>query len=629
MSSSAQESGGQEPADSVYALPPIEITSSRFQNSHREAAHKLSTIEQEAIQASGSRHVGELLDRVSPLSMRRYGSGLATASMRGASASQTLILLDGLPLSDPQLGQVDYSLLPIGLTDRVVMLHGAGSSLYGSSGMGGVIDIQTFGNRETPGIQSSITAGPYGERQGNLSLAGTRKNVSARVHFAHEFAENDFSYLNSSLFPPQRARRENADRTQTSVLGSLRFKGVSSQTTVSFIANRAERGLPGLATTSTQGERQWDEVTRGWVGHTRGINQGVVSLRSAFQQGVLRYQHPELEIDQAGHTTSAMLGGEWTLPLKRHIKLTSGIETAYRRARHPSLSVKASEYQISGFVFSRLTQNRLTITPSGRIDSFFGGEKKRTLAFSPQVGVNLQPFSHDFLRLKTSIGRAFRTPTFNDRFWQPGGNPFLKAESGWTYDAGVFIATQRPLLNVTGEFTLFQHRFRNQIVWTPGPSGFWTPQNVTRTRSQGFEASGSVGASLSQWTLTGQVHYTHTAATDRSDPASPSFGNPLRYVPAHQAKASMSLRRPIGRLETLLDLFVRHSSLRYITTDATQYMPAYSIFDANVRVRWRSPSTLLSLGVFLENVLNEDYEVIKGYPMLPRLIRFQLSVQIY
>jgi iron complex outermembrane receptor protein len=102
----------------------------------------------------------------------------------------------------------------------------------------------------------------------------------------------------------------------------------------------------------------------------------------------------------------------------------------------------------------------------------------------------------------------------------------------------------------------------------------------------------------------------------------------LRYVPRHQLKGSAGAQILVSSVTIFGDVFAGYSSRRYITTDATQWLESYLTFDAHLRCRWRLPAATIVFGFLLENSTNHSYEIIKGYPMPPRRLRFQLSLEL-
>ncbi len=603
--------------DTTMTLPAVTITATRGAITTADAPARVTLLNATAIRDAGVQNVAQLLETRTGSFIRHYGAGgLASLSLRGTSASQTLILLDGHRLTDPQLGQVDLSLLPTLLFSSVEVMHGAGSALYGSEGMGGVVHLRTEAPEHT-GLTLQAGYGAFGTRSTSALLARRWNHLTGRVVIDYARSEGNFRYLNTALFPAREVPRTNADRERFSLYAALQHTGTRYRLQGAGWWNTAERGLPGPGTRLPIGERQWDRHLRSWMHAEFTPDWGRWKIGGMWQRSHLRYLNPQLRLDETGRRWSATLDTEVHVPLRSYALLNAGLTTAYRSAQHPSLSEKARERQAGLFLNGTLHKHGLRIYPSVRLDTYRPTGAANQAAWSPRLGLNWQPWAAQALHFKTSLGRAFRVPTFNDRFWQPGGNPALRPEQGWTLDAGVVWHPGPLQLELTG----YTSRIRNQIVWQPLGS-LWIPENVSRVRSRGLETS--MQGTLGQRTglhLHGGVLYTLTDAMDQTTDA-PSFDQPLRYVPKHQLKTFAGFGwRPVR-----LDLSGRYIGQRFITTDGRQALDGHWTMDAQIRVQHAIRKGTLTLSLQLKNLLDRAYAVIKDYPMPPRHARAQLTL---
>ncbi|MEM8484268.1 MAG: TonB-dependent receptor [Bacteroidota bacterium] len=615
-------------ADSVYALPAIKITALRLPQATRDAPVHLTTIKREDVLSSNSQTLAHLLDRAGSPFIRSYGNGLASLSFRGTGASQSLILLDGVPLSDPQLGQIDLSLVPAQLINSAQIQHGQGAALYGSQSIGSVINLATPNADQPFFLQTTASTGPFGERDGSLSTGLSRGAWQGLLSFAHSTEQGDFPFLNPSLFPPANSRREGADRTTSSLFVKVARLQPKSATLITGWYNTAERGLPGAATTSPKDERQWDTGSRLMARHLVTLSKGVFALTGATQRGSLRYSNPQLALDQTGRTRAYTLDAELTLD-QAYGSMSAGISGSQYTARHPNLLRSARENRLAGFLSSVHPVSRLTLFPGLRLDTFFPSNGEHLVSLSPSLGVNFQLLQTIPLTLKANAGSGFRAPTFNDRFWQPGGNPELAPERSRQIEGGIVYTINHHAVEILIEASGFYNRIKNQITWLPSAanSSIWQPENIGTTKILGTEfALGSHFKMNKRWSISSHNSYTLADARDISEADTPAFNQPLRYTPRHVAKTRLGLSHQRNKLQVQLDASLRHISRRYITTDGQQFLPGYTTADFHLRVSRALPKTRVTAGVFVENVTDQAFEVIKGYPVPPRAIRFQLSI---
>lgn len=612
----------QVPPDTTVVLPEITVEEVRERTSAALLPGRVTTLGTASIAATNARSVAELLEARTSLFLKRYGDGgLATVSFRGTNASQTLLLMDGQRLADPQSGQIDLSLVPTVVLASADVSHGAGSSLYGSDGIGGVVHLRTLAPTAQPSFRVTSSHGAYGTQRIGGVITGRHNAVSGLLAIETSKADGDFVYVNEALFPAENTRREGAERSLLTGFAKLHYERGTSLSGLTFWYNQAKRGLPGPGNAAPSGARQWDDHIRVMGHHTQRLAASTLTLNASAQTTKLRYANPRNATDQTSRTQAYALTGRWNKPLHQHWLLTAGADLGHdvsdlahghRQTRWAALVHGLGEYE------------RVLLYPALRFDQY-SSEQKLTTALSPRLGINAQPFASETLRLKASVGRAFRMPTFNERFWQPGGNPNLEPERGWTADAGGLLQRVQPDRSFSAETSVFYTRLRDQVVWHPSFVGpgvqVWSPSNLSRVVSRGVEASleGRLRG------VQGGLLYTYTAAEDRSRSEAQTFSKQVRYVPREQLKLWLG----IGWQGLQLDVHARFIGRRFITADETQALPTYHVVDAQLRYTKRTKRLDASLGLYLENLLDAQYSVIRFYPMPPRHARVRLTLHLH
>ena len=603
------------PADTArYRLAPVEVTAVRGATPAALETARAVVLTRADADAAGATTVADLLERRGGAFVKPYGpTGLASLSLRGTGASSTAVLLDGLRLNDPALGQIDLRLLPAALLNAVTVVHGAASAWHGADALGGALLLET--PRAARALRASAEAGAWGTRRLNGLASGTRGRLAGTVAASADATDGDFAYVEPAFFPARRVRRSGADARFLTALATGRRAGARGVTTAGTWAAAAERGLPGVAGTTPQHERQSDALARMWAAHERPLGPGVGAGRArvaAYAQATrLRYENPALALDDVGRTRTAGVEAEAVRPAGP-LALGAGLAYGYAHAAHPSLARAAHEHTASAFAHATHARGRLTATAAVRADGYFRAGA-RYAPVSPRVGVRLALPAG--FAVKTSGGRSFRAPTLNDRYWRGAGRPDLRPERAWSADAGV--AWTRGALDA--EATGYLARVRDEIVWAPGADGVWRPGNVRRTATRGVELSarGACRVGNGPARLHGGVFAAFTRARDRSDAASPAFDRPLRYVPLATVRADAGLA---GR-RLSLDAGVQATGRRYVTADGSQALPPYALVDAALGVRLGA----LTLSARVENLFDAAYRPLEGYPMPGRHLRLRLA----
>ena len=144
-------------------MDEVVVTATRMAEPLSKASASVAVVTAEEIAARGATRLDEVLQDVVGLHVVSSGSAgsLSSASIRGSEASQVLVLIDGVRLNSPQYGQFDLNQLPVALNEieRIEVLRGAASALYGSNALGGVINIITRSPEESPSTQVGWTEG--------------------------------------------------------------------------------------------------------------------------------------------------------------------------------------------------------------------------------------------------------------------------------------------------------------------------------------------------------------------------------------------------------------------------------------------------------------------------------------
>ncbi len=422
----------------------------------------------------------------------------------------------------------------------------------------------------------------------------------------------DYPYVNKALFPPREVPRTGAESTRRFVYGSLALTSTRSQWHLKTWYSDAERGLPAIHATLPGQEKQWDKHIRTWLHGSHRFIWGTIRASGLVQTEALRYRNGRTGLDNTGRTLISTAVAEATFTTKLWGQLGAGLEGGYERASHPRLDNKASGRHGALFAHGVSTFRRLRLHAALRQDLYLRSDTGPLTAASPRVGVNVHVMRGIYV--KASLGRAFKIPSLNDRFWQPGGSPLLRPEHSWTAEAGLRAAAPA----TSAELTTFHSHNRDEIVWAPTEAGYWVPDNINERTLRGVELAVAADAGSEQRaSATAGAHYTYTTAGGNTQ---------MRLIPRNSAKAYLTLRLGKKAYRATFNTSIRYTGAQEVSSEDS--IQAFTVIDNTLRLLLRVQEHTLALSLVAENTLGTHYEWLPAHPMPPRLLRLDLTLTL-
>lgn len=578
----------------IWAQEPVEpevgevvVTATRTADPVGAATKSFTVIPAEEIEVRQAETVREVLRTVPGLTLSQSGGpGTITSTfLRGSNSNHTLFLIDGVPVNSPMGGAFDLADLTTDNVERIEIVRGPQSTLYGSAAMGGVVNVITRTGRGAPTHRVRLEAGKHATFRETVSSAGGGSGwdyavAGSRLDSEGELDNDDYESTTLSakigLHPAPTTRLEifsrflDADKNLPPVAGR------------NFDPDQnAQREFTQVGATFTHAVTpEWDyRLTLARViEETRSTNPP--SAPSVI----------ETDVDDAEFVTSfrpfALLvltaGGQW-----KH----EGADTA---TLHPTVTDKAGYLQAQLTVF-----DRLTLLGSARVDdhSRFG-----THGTGQVSGVYRVLATGTAIR--GSYGTAFRAPTLNDLFFPGFSNPNLQPERSRTWEAGVEQRLFGDLATVSA--TYFYTRFTDLIQFDLVTS---MPQNIGSARSNGAEAAVEIRP-LEGLTLKGSYAFT--------EPIDRVTRQPLLRRPKHLASAT-AIYQFAGRYSLAATaLFVGdRPDVQPQFPFGTVTNPGYAKVDlaaSAVLAEGWGPLRSLRLTAKVENLLDKQYEDVLGFP---------------
>lgn len=398
----------------------------------------------------------------------RAPNGVQTdVSIRGSSFGQVLVLLNGERLNDAQSGHHNMDIpVPLETVSRIEVMRGAGSSLYGSDAVAGVINIITEPPQTTE-LRLRTAAGDQGINQQRAAFAAAGKKLSEQLSFSRDF---------SSGFMPDRDYRNLELASVTRLVSRL---GTGT-------LNLAYMDHPFGADQFYGNYNSW-ENTKTWFA---GVQQALgfkTTASFAFRR------HSDLFVlyrDRPAVFANHHSDESWQAALRRREELNAsttlfyGVEGLHESIVSNNLGQHDRSRAAAYAAADWRALKRFSLTISAREELY----RKWSGAFTPSVagGVWLSPV----LKARASASRSFRVPSYTDLYYHDPanlGSPDLRPERAWSYETGFDWI---PNTRIHGELTLFTRRERDGIdYYRSSPTSIWRALNIQNLNFRGVEAS--------------------------------------------------------------------------------------------------------------------------------------------
>ena len=631
----------------------------RQEGTVRDATRPTYVITADEIKAQGARNAREALKNLpGVLGDGTVGTEVNAQSgqfIRGSNTGQVLILLDGRPINNLGSGGFDLSEISSDIIERVEVLPGGGSTLYGSDAIGGIISIIT--KRPTGKVEGSIggTVGGLGYNELRLSLGGKLENLSYLLNYDRIQSKGNYRFRIPEA--GYEGERINNDALFNNLRGSFQLD-LSPRSKINFSALYLpkDQGVPGgvpipnpvfgqgFFNTLTSNNRKFTDQVLLDLGIDQKLGLGDDSTltarvyadwtnsrfdsRTAFAEtlssgpsGIVKSITPQslrrFELRQ--QSLGAQVQHSWKFAKNQTI--TYGFDYRNTAVRSASANLRTNVETINykdsisqGAIFG---QHIWDITPSFRtslgLRQDFSSLAKGS-ATSPSVGFKWQLGD---TALRANYIRNFRTPTISNLFSTSPtniGNPNLKPETGDSFDIGFDQKLgDIAFLRVTG----FQNTISNVVAFeriTPPIGGIsGTFINLGEVQTRGIETTLNLKLAKNIYAF---VNYTLTDPIIRQDSNKNVIGKELRFAGADKLGLGVSYENSSGWFTSL----ILNSLSGYPTNNLnTESLPGYTTVDARVLIPLGNKNFTLNAGV--ENIFNQEYQLFAGFPNAGRTFR--------
>ena len=643
--------------DSILQIQEITVVENR-----KKEVIKPQSLSGEQLQNLNSQSVADALRYFSGVQIKDFGGigGIKTINIRSMGTHHVGVFYDGIQLGNAQNGQIDLGRYSLDNIEEIQLYNGQKSNIFQGAkdfGPSGTIYIRTRRPRWEEGENYRLIAqfktGSFGLINPELiweQRLSRRISLNATAEFTHANGEYEFRYrrlnLDNTVAYDTTAIRQNSDidafRAEASLFGYTDNGRWSGKV---YFYN-SDRGIPGAIVNNVfrNGERQWDRnifAQGSWENNFTKRYQ--MKMNAKYANDYLHYLRDD---PKELYVNNKYYQQEFYFSMANLLRITPWWDASLAtdvqwNEMNSNMAMFARPVRFTEMVAVATTMRGYGLDAQASLLGTFvqdeagdGEVHERTMQYrnewTPAVFVSWKPLADAEWDVNAFVKRAFRMPTFNDLYYAEVGSKNLKPEYTMQYSLSSGYRcgfTDAFMQSVKLQGDVYYNEVTNKIVAYPSGQQFrWTMLNLGKVKIFGVEASAEGSARVGMVDLGLRLNYTYQSARDYTDKADSYYGHQIPYIPLHAGSV-------VGRAH------YRGWNLNYSFIYTGERYNAQENIHANYEQPWYTHDASLikdfnigrvgcRVGLEVNNIFDQDYEVILNYPMPGRNYKVTLKVNI-
>ncbi len=580
--------------DSIQKIDTIQIFGTYSKKFHN--AYQLKIIKDSLYTQSTS--LTEVLQDQANFYFKEYGNGMVSSiSLRGSGASHTAVLFNGITINSALNGQTDFNTIDVSDFSEIQIKKGGSSNLLGSGAIGGAINLKdNIRYNKTKGILLNIGFGSYSQKKINIQFDQGKSRFYHKYAISMVQSNNDYPYINTNFYNENGAFLNHNFKT---VLGYKINKNNQFQLFANYSKNDRELSRTLSAPSNSKLINQDARFILKYLYQSSKINQviDIVYLHEKYQF----YLNKNQSVFGYGNANSYLFNYKIDYFINNKMRFYTGLDNKYTKANGSDILKKDNTILESFFLVNLIPTKNIVCNVSIRK----GFSSKFDLPFIYSADI-LYTWNKNLVS-KVNISTNYRIPTFNDLYWNPGGNPTLKPENNSSFEFGLDYTKN----NITISNAAYLTKSKDLIQWQPVSSNFWQPKNIQNVTMYGDE----IEISYSKKNLEFNLQYSYTVSKDSKTK------NQLIYVPFHMALLQTKFKKNTWDFT----YFIHYNGQVYTTTSNTQKLPDY--FLSTIIINRKINIFNSNIGLKIKNIFNKNYQVIPYRPMPGRNFEFYFEIK--
>ena len=599
-------------------LDEVVVTATKFPIKQSQTGKVLTVITSAQLQRSAGKDLSQLLNEQAGLVINGANSNPGkdkSVFLRGASSKYTLILLDGIPVTDPSGvgGAFDLRLLSIDQVERIEILKGSQSALYGSDAIAGVINIITkkSGNKKI-GAAGTASYGSYNTFKGNAVVNGSTKKLDYNIGYTY-FKTDGIS--------------EATDKTGTGNFDKDGYKENSFNATLGIKVTDKLKISPFFRMSDYNGDADYDAFTDGAAKYLAKFSNAGFTSQYKLSKGAitLQYGHTKTDRTYEGQYGNSYFKGKFdnaelffNNDLSKYVQVLGGINFQYTKMLDTTATKKDPSITMSSPYVSFYLHNLKgwNVELGGRYNSHSKYGNNTTYSFNPSYLIDNKT------KVFFNYSTGFRAPTLYDLYGKYGSNENLKPEKSTSIEAGVqsVFAENKIELRVVA----FDRKVNDAIVY--GPS--YININLDKQHDKGFEIEPAFFINK-QLTIRTSYAFVDGKGTTNTGVKDTTYFNLIRR-PKHSVSINIGYQATKDLFVSAnLKTFSKRTDLFFdpVTFDAsTVELKSFALLD--IYAEYKLMNGKLKFFADAKNITNSKYTEVYGFNTLGFNINAGLSFKL-
>ena len=553
----------------------------------------------------------DLLNFNSTIYFKEYGRGmLSTVSFRGTTASQTAVIWNGININSQMNGSTDFNTISGTDYNSVTVKAGGGSLIYGSGAIGGTVhlnnDLVFYDSFEN---NLKLDYGSFNTIGINYRANISNKKWSTQIGFSKNSSRNDYKYLNQYTWRGEQRWNQNGEYDVITMSANLGYKLDAKNTLKLYTQTSNTDRNTSLVSESETKSKYINGFNRNLLEYDGDFGRFKANFKTAYIFENYQYFANKDLIDYSyGKTESLTTKADLGYTLFKSTQINAILDYNKTKGFGSGFGDNTREISSATFLvkqdFNEDWKNELGIRKE------FTDNYKSPVLFS--VGSSYQ--LSELYQLKINLSRNFRIPTFNDLYWEEGGNRDLKPENSYQAEIGNVFSFK----NLTLTQTFYYFKIKDMLQWVPGNNGIWTPQNTDKVNSYGAETLLSWKKQLGKNIFVANATYAHTISENIITKKQ------LFFVPFNKLTAAVSYSR--NRISANYQFLYNGFVYTQEDNDPEKIVPAYNVSNVGVEYDFKLLSSF-KIGFQVLNVWNKFYQSLEYRPMPGRNYNLYLNLK--